>query len=295
MKNKGLIITLIILLSVISISLFALMFVLMNGNIKMPKLMFGSKVSENLIIDKVFNGDFQNVNIESDAGDIYVKHSSDNNFRVVVYGDKKNTILNTSSSSLSIKNSSEKCIGFCFNKVINKVEVYIPREYKNKITVVNSYGDITIDDFKGANIDVEEDCGDVKVISGNIVDINNSYGDITVDYGNIINVKESAGDVTVGIANDIMVENSFGNINITKVNKYLNLKDDCGDIIIDEINLEKKSIIKDSFGDIKVGKTNKIYIDAKTDLGDVNINRNYHKSDVILKITNDCGDIDVTN
>lgn len=41
--------------------------------------------------------------------------------------------------------------------------------------------------------------------------------------------------------------------------------------------------------------TNDIYIDAKTDLGDVDVNHNNRMSGITLKIKNNCGDIEVDN
>ena len=79
------------------------------------------------------------------------------------------------------------------------------------------------------------------------------------------------------------------------VNNYLNLTNDSGDIKINNVNLNKNSIIKDEYGDIEINNTNQIYIDAKTDLGDTKINNNFHKSDITLKIENECGDITVNN
>lgn len=46
---------------------------------------------------------------------------------------------------------------------------------------------------------------------------------------------------------------------------------------------------------MKIGETNDIYIDAKTDLGEVKVNRNNRYSEITLEIENDCGDIKVEN
>ena len=64
---------------------------------------------------------------------------------------------------------------------------------------------------------------------------------------------------------------------------------------IDSLNLKENSSIHNSYGDIKIGSTNEIYINAKTSLGDTKINNNYQKSDVTLTIDNSCGDIRVNN
>ena len=52
---------------------------------------------------------------------------------------------------------------------------------------------------------------------------------------------------------------------------------------------------ENNLGDIKILNTNEIYFDAKTNLGDTKINNNYNKSEITLKIQNDCGDIEINN
>ena len=68
-----------------------------------------------------------------------------------------------------------------------------------------------------------------------------------------------------------------------------------GDIKIDNVNLLIDSYIENNMGDIKVGKTNDINIDAETGLGDVDINRIHRESKTKLTIKNDLGDIKVNN
>ena len=75
----------------------------------------------------------------------------------------------------------------------------------------------------------------------------------------------------------------------------MQIKEDCGDVKIDSLNLKENSSIHNSYGDIKIGSTNEIYINAKTSLGDTKINNNYQKSYVTLTIDNSCGDIRVNN
>ena len=53
-----------------------------------------------------------------------------------------------------------------------------------------------------------------------------------------------------------------------------------------------QSEISASLGNVEIGKTNEIYIDAKTTLGRTKVNNNYQKSDVTLTIKNQSGDIE---
>jgi len=48
-------------------------------------------------------------------------------------------------------------------------------------------------------------------------------------------------------------------------------------------------------GDVSIGRTNDILIDAKTSLGEVDVRNNDYKSEITLKIDNSCGDITVKN
>ena len=84
----------------------------------------------------------------------------------------------------------------------------------------------------------------------------------------------------------------------TKIEVVLNkceIINDCGDIKIQNLYIQEFSNINSSLGDIKIGNTNEIYVDAKTDLGDLKINTNNRYSETILKIKNSCGDIKIEN
>lgn len=261
MKNKSLTVFLIVFLSILALAITCLMISMLRGNVKLFNFKNFNKTSNELVLDEIYNIDFNKVYIKATAGDVYIKESSNDEVRVVIYGDKENTTVETENDELSIQVKSKSCIGFCFNTTISKVEVYLPKTYENLIEIVNEYGDIKVDEFSNAIIDIEEDCGDVSILSASVIHVKNEYGDIEI--GSVYN--------------------------------QLDLMNDCGDIEIDDITLTEDSVITDSFGDIKIGNTNEIYIDAKTELGDVEINHNVKKSDITLKIENDCGDIEIKN
>lgn len=110
-----------------------------------------------------------------------------------------------------------------------------------------------------------------------------------------IDIKQDCGDVKLGKVKDITVKNSYGDIYIEKILNKCIVKSDCGDIKIEEIELKENSSIESDLGNIKIGKTNDIYIDAKTDLGDTKVNTNNRHSEITLKIEGSCGDIKVGN
>ena len=294
MKNKKWIIALIVLLSIIMIAISIFFIGLLQNDFKLKGFRFGIQTSNELVLDKIYEEKFNNIVIDATTSEIFIKRNDTENIKVVIYGKKDYTSIETKLETLNIKITEKNCIGFCFNQKEAKVEIYLPKEYDGKIDIKNDYGNISIAEFLNANINVEEDCGDVLIVGGNIVKVDN-YGDIEVEKANILTINEDCGDVLVSNTNDATIKNSYGDIKIKSVDNYLHLENDCGDIKLDDINLKKDSYIKDDYGDIEIGNTNELFIDAKTDLGKVKINNNYHKSDITLKIENDCGDIKVNN
>lgn len=296
MKNKGLIISLITLLVIISIALIIFMICMMNNKINFFNFHFHTKVSDELVIDQVYNNDYSKIDIDSTASNIYIKKSSDDKIKVLVYDDKNNASITDTNNQLKINLNGKKCHGFCLNTTIGKIEIYLPDSFNGRLDIINNYGDISIDEIN-ANINIDEDCGNVKIDSANDIDIKSSFGNIDIKNANKIKIKTSAGDVDIGDVNDVKIESDFGDINIKSVSSYINIDQDCGDVVIDNVNIDSNSSINSDLGDVKIGSTNAIYIDAKTDLGNVKINRNNYKdvNTIILKIENDCGDISVNN
>ena len=293
MKNKKGIITLIIILTIILVIVSIFFALLLKNDFKSFTL--GVQTSNELILDKTYEEEFNKIIIDATISEINVKKSDTNSIKTKIYGEKDYIDVRTNLDTLNIKASEKKCFGICFNQKSAKIEIYLPKEYDGNIDIKNDYGDIFIDEFLKTNINIEEDCGDVRILGGNIVKVDNNYGDIEIEETNIAVITEDCGDVKISNVNDTTIKNSYGDIEIKSVNNYLHLENDCGNIKVDNINLKKDSYIKDDYGDIEIGNTNQIFIDAKTDLGKVNIKNNYNKSDITLKIENDCGDIDVNN
>ncbi len=292
MKNKPLIIFLIITLSIVVIALITIFINMLNGN-KIFK--FGYTISKELSINETFENNFKTISVNSEASLIEIKKSNSNNFKVLVYGNKDNINLTYDNDALNIETKKDFCTLICFGQKINKIEIYIPQYYENKINISNNYGDIKIADFINASMDIKNDCGDILISSIKNVSIQSSYGDISI--GSLIegDINQDCGDITIDNVSNIKATNNLGDIKINKINSYFDLSDNCGDIKIDEVNINENSKIKLDLGDVKIGLTNEIYIDAKVSLGDIKINNNHNKSDITLKIENNCGDIKVNN
>lgn len=293
-KNKTLTIILIVILSILVIGLTWLMVNLLAGKITVNNFRLFSSTSKELVVDETYNLDFNKIDIYSESGDVYIKESSNNEVKVIVYGEKEKTTVDTINDELIISAKSTFCIGLCFN-TNSKIEVYLPKSYQNIIKVDSKYGDIELGNFKNATLKINEECGNVSVVGANVANINNEYGNIKIGKANVGNISDSAGDIEIDTIYDAKVENQYGNIEIKNVLNYLDINNDCGDIEIDNLVLNKDSKITDDLGNIEIGNTNEIYIDAETDLGNVDIKNNYPKSEVTLTIKNNCGDIEIEN
>lgn len=292
MKNRTLIIVMIVILSIFAITLTTFMVALLTNKTQFINFRFGYKnLSDKLIIDESYDIDFDKVSIEADASEIEVNISNDDKFKVLIYTDEADAKVQTINNELSIIATEKPCVGFCFHRKLSKIEVYIPKNYENLIKIENKYGDINVNKFSNADIQIEENCGDVEVLSGENVTINNDYGNITLDYAKVAQIEESAGDVKIGEVDEAIVNNNLGDIHIKQVNHYLDANNDCGDIKIDNVVLSKDSKIKNNLGDIKIKISSDIYIDADTDLGKVKLNNQNKDANITLTIKNDCGDI----
>lgn len=279
MKNKTATIILIVILSIIVLT-FSFLFinVLLNDSFNFFNLGFsnGYKVSSKLTFEKSYDASFDEIIIKANASDIEVKESLTDEIKVLVYEDKNETKVETYNNKLRITSSKRGCVGFCFNQVINKIEVYLPSTYEKEVKIDNDFGDIEIEKI-------------------NIATITNGYGDIKVDEAKRLDIEADCGDIEINKVDNIKAVNKFGDIEIKEVNEYINANDDCGDIEIKSLFLKKNSSIENSMGNIEIGSTNEIYINAKTSLGDTDIRNNYPKSDITLTINNSCGDIEVEN
>ena len=251
-------ISLVIVISIIVFLLAIFYIKTFVNNFKSSSIVIGQKVSNKLIYDKTFDENFNEITINAKASNIYIKESD--TIKVMIYGKKNKTKVDAN-DKLTIKVDEIPCVGVCINNTISKVEVYLPTLYQSIININNSSGEIKIEKFPNL-----------------IMKINEDYGDVFIKEGY-----------------DISIKNNYGNIKINQINNYLDIDESYGDIEIDNVNINENSHIKNNYGDINIGFTNKIYIDASTNLGSTKINNNYQKSDITLKLKNDYGDIIVKN
>lgn len=297
MKNKGLIVFLIVLLSVAIIGLSIFTFKVIKNDLSFS-VSFGkifNNAYKELVIDEEFDSDFANYKFNVTAGDVYIKESSSDKIMLKIYGDKEFTSFNDNDDTLEISLTDNACKGFCVFNKISKVELYVPKSSVSNYVFDCRYGDINVIDLANANVEIKNNAGDIDIIGINEAKIVTDTGDIKIDNVVNANINSKVGDIKIGSVDTLFIETNTGDIKIDSVNKSLDIKHDVGDIKIGSVNIEKDSKITNRIGDIKITNTNDIYVDAKTNIGDVKVTNKNRKAEVVLTITGTTGDIKVNN
>jgi len=262
MNNKALIITTIIFLIIIILFLVLIMFMAINHRFR-----FGNwtQSKNNVIFDTNYEiSEINDLTILSSMGNIKFKENEDNKIHIVVLGENNEDVsVNLENRNLQIDYSNYKTrhIFWGFNSFKRDITVYIPKNYEGQISLNTSYGDVEIIDLENVTINIDSDCGNVKL----------------------------------GKIKNVLIDSNYGDVDIENILNKVSIKSDCGNVKIASLTIMEASSIESNFGNIKIGKTNDIFIDAKTDLGNVKITNNNRYSDITLKLLNVCGDIKVEN
>lgn len=251
------------------------------------------EVGNELVLEQTYNTVFNKINIETKMSDIEIKHSIDNNVKVIVYGENDYVNLTEKNNKLYIDIKEKNFIAFDFYKYISKIEIYLPMWYENLIRIDNEFGDIKIDEFNNSNLDIEQEYGNILSMGVDFIKVENNYGDVELTKANKARVTAKSGDVKVGVVKNLEVINEYGDIEIQTITEYLKLNNNMGDININKLEIEENSFINIKYGDIKIDSINEIYVAAKTEHGDIDIKTNYKEAETVLKIHNDMGDIEI--
>ncbi len=291
-KNTGSIV-LIIILSLLVILLSATLIILLGGNMKMPfiGINFSNKISNHKVFEEKYNNNFDKIEIFLESGNLEIKESNEIT-SLEIYSEDEKYEIDTNNNKLYV-NIKTKRKFFLFNYKLAKIVLYLPKDYDKEIKIDNNYGDVSIEGFEKANININEKCGDIDIIKANNVILNNNLGDINVGVINDGEITQNCGDIKIDTVNNIIAHNDLGDIKINNIMESLDLDNNCGDIKIENAVLIKNSKINDSLGDIKIKKLSGAYIEAKTSLGYTKITNNDRKSEIILNVENSCGDIKI--
>lgn len=297
MSKRGNIILKIGCLSMLSIVLIAMMIFLISGGWSIKKI--GKHITNSGDYKLVFNetydlNDIDLLNFQLKSADIEVKYGEDDEVLLEIYENDKSKVdvsLNNKILSVDFSKSRTFCIGFCYN--YSKVILYLPKDYSKKIDIVSASGDVSINNYKNADINVTTASGDVKVLGANNLDIDTASGE--VEARNIINfnLKTISGDVESENVDNLNGSTTSGDIDIFRLNTSIDFNSVSGDIDIEDVSINANSKITTVSGSVDIEGINLVYVNTSTTSGDVDVLRSDRKSDVELYIKTTSGDIEV--
>lgn len=262
MSNKTPIVFLIILLTVIIFCLvIGLVKCLCGGKLEILNI---SEKNSKVIYEKEFDlNNIENINIKQDVGDVVIKETSNNNIKVIAYGeDDRDIIVDLNDNSLKVDYTKQKkFVFFNFRNFKNDIIIYIPSSYNNEIKIKSDLGNCKIDNLENATLDIDCDAGNVEIEK-------------------IKNAK---------------VKCDLGQVEIKEISNKCDIDVDSGNVKIEKLFIQEDSKIKADLGNVDINEINDIYIDANVDLGKLNISSNNRNSDIKLKIECNCGNINIGN
>lgn len=246
-NNKGLIITVIALLSIIVLLLAGILgFAITSGG---RHFSFDKwENHNNVVYDESYDSsNISDIIVNSNCGDITVKHSNDEKIRIVSRGSNAENINVTADSNkltLNISNT-DKMTRFPFNNYGNMssdIDIYLPDNTPERFEIHSNLGDVDIDTKLNTNLEINNNCGDISASElggsfdihtdlGNIdikrININKNssattnMGDIDIEYTNAVNIDYSTSLGTVDIKNNspdsditLQVHTDLGDIEI---------------------------------------------------------------------------------
>ncbi len=332
MKNKGIKIILIILLTILIIALVNFMiYAIINRNndysVKFSLIAFGDNT------EKIFEKEYEpeeldKINVDVSSSNVIIEKADVDKIKVTAYGEKDEKINETiNNNELSITKSKTVFIFAMLYWCDEKIIIQVPNECDEEFNIHTSSGDIAAPNLENNVINLETssgkiECGninngnfksssgDITVGSGNEITIQTSSGSIIVGDFNKLSAEASSGDVEVGkvgestiktssgkilveSAKRLQAEASSGEIDINKIEEYCNLVTSSGSIEIDSLNITENSIINAKSGDVDIRSKNDIYIETETGSGDSDVKNNNRMAEIVLKITTTSGSIKV--
>ena len=116
MKNRKLIITLISIISLLIISLIVLMCVIINNKTSFNfNFGFSNEIIDKLQIDKQYEENFKEININTTAAQIEIRKSDDNKIKLKTYSKDGYSKEEKNNNTLTIKVENEECKILCMN------------------------------------------------------------------------------------------------------------------------------------------------------------------------------------
>lgn len=331
MKNKGVKIALIIILSLIIIALINFMiFAIINKDFKVKFSLIGFGNNTEKIFEKEYDLEqLDTINVNVSSANVKIEKADVEKLKVTAYGDKDDIIKDTiTDKELFISKGNSKIFIFTmFYWCDEEIIIQIPNDCDMNFEIQTSSGDITAPNLENNIINFISSSGKIECGNINVGNIKTSSGDVVIGNGNEVTlqtsagnikagnftklsaeavsgdveveniqdctIKTSSGKIVAGTANKIQAEATSGDIRINKIEEYCNLSSNSGNIDIETLNIIENSFINAKSGNVKIKSKNDIYVETDTKSGDADIKNNNRKAELVLKITTTSGNIKV--
>ncbi len=217
------------------------------------KIFFGRQ-SSNTIHDEEYE-DIDTIYIDVDQAIINIKNSEpdDEKIKVEVLSERKNIEIKDYNKKITIKVKYYDGCLFCKMNVIN---ITAPESFKEYITVVNKYGPVNIESFENATMAITNRFGNVKVDQAKVVKVVSRRSGIEIGKTANASIYSLWGTLKVDEVDNFFSKSTLLNIDINKLNQFISVKNDIGDINIKTADIERDSEISVSLGDINIKKLN---------------------------------------
>lgn len=309
--NKGLTITLIILLSLMVAIISGALVFMINTDFNFDNFSFINSYSTELVEEKEIEN-IKDFDIKTNMADIVIEEYDNSNIKVELYSNYVKNHEITEEESIKVILEDKKSSVFGFGRKNAVVKIFVPKGYSNNIKIDSKVGDVIIKSVKNASLELKANTGDVtideinnasiiiqtgdvKVESVNTLITDITTGDTKVEKANELTLKTKTGDIKVDSVNKIVSSTTTGDIKINNVNASLDITSNTGDVKIEKATINENSKITSGVGDVKIEKATGFYVSGTSKIGDVRINNNNNdrKSDYELIITSRVGDIKV--
>ena len=281
-KNKKVMIKIFILLVMIMGLVGLMVYGMIKGN-----FIFSSKTE--ILYESTFSN-IDKIDVSVASYDVLLKEYDQEEIKVEITGSQKNKdkiIVEENNHKLTIKqDGSIICFGFCFYK--EDITIYVPEDYEIEYNHESSSGSIESDVLipKG---NIKTTSGDIKLdtlLNGSIA---STSGNIELNEGSSLEVSSTSGDIDIEKVNDLTGSATSGNLTINNLTNKINFSLTSGDIKINRFSINEDSSLTARSGNIKIGLEKEVFIDAKTNNGDIDINNS--NATPTLTLTTTSGDI----
>ncbi len=282
-KNKKVIISIIVLLVIIA----GLAGFMIYGIAKGEKFVFSGKTE--VLYESIFN-DVNKIDVNITNYDVEIKEHDKNEIAIEITGNEKNKDkikVEANGNDLTIKqDGSIICIGLCLYE--ETITIYVPENYELEYNHESSSGSI-VSDILIQKGNIKTTSGDIKLTTLLNGSIASTSGNIELNEGSSLEVSSTSGDIDIEKVNDLTGSATSGNLTINNLTNKINFSLTSGDIKINKFSINEDSSLTARSGNTKIGLEKEVFIDAKTNNGDIDINNS--NATPTLTLTTTSGDI----